>query len=129
MGCNIRHNKEVKAVAVPDCLFCKIASKEIPAAIVYEDAKFVVIRDINPAAPVHLLIIPRIHLASLNETSDQDVDILGQIQLLAARMAKQENIAQNGYRLVNNCGPWGGQSIYHLHYHLIGGKQLGWPPE
>jgi len=116
-------------VAVPDCLFCKIVNKEIPAAIVYEDDKFVVIRDINPAAPVHLLIIPRIHIASLNETSDQDVETLGQIQLLAVRLAKQENIAQNGYRLVNNCGPWGGQSINHLHYHLIGGKQLGWPPE
>jgi histidine triad (HIT) family protein len=121
--------KEVKAVAVPDCLFCKIVSKEIPASIVYEDDRFTVIRDINPAAPVHLLIMPKMHIASLNEASAHDLEILGQLQLLAARLAKQENIAEQGYRLVNNCGPWGGQSIYHLHYHLLGGKQLGWPPE
>ncbi|MEA4923702.1 MAG: histidine triad nucleotide-binding protein [Syntrophomonadaceae bacterium] len=116
-------------MAVPDCLFCKIVNKEIPAQIVYEDDKILAIKDINPSAPVHLLIIPKIHLASLNEVSDENVDILGRIQLLASRLARDSGISEQGYRLVNNCGEWGGQSIFHLHYHLLGGKQMGWPPE
>jgi Diadenosine tetraphosphate (Ap4A) hydrolase and other HIT family hydrolases len=116
-------------VAVPDCLFCKIANKEIPAEMVYEDDKMVAIKDINPAAPVHLLIIPKVHIASLNDVSNENVDILGHIQLLASRLAQDSGISERGYRLVNNCGEWGGQVILHLHYHLLGGKQMGWPPE
>lgn len=116
-------------MAVTDCLFCRIVNKEIPAAIVYEDDSFMVINDINPAAPVHLLIIPRIHIASLNEAGVEDTEILGKLQLLAAQMADVAGIAGQGYRLVNNIGEWGGQTIRHLHYHLLGGKQLGWPPE
>jgi histidine triad (HIT) family protein len=119
----------VKAVAVTDCLFCKIVNKEIPAAIVHEDDRFMVIKDINPAAPVHLLIIPKTHIPSLNEAGIEDLEILGHLQLLAARMAAVSGIAGQGYRLVNNSGKWGGQTIYHLHYHLLGGKQLSWPPE
>jgi histidine triad (HIT) family protein len=121
--------REVKAVAVADCLFCRIVNREIPAAIVYEDDSFMVINDINPAAPVHLLIIPRIHIASLNEAGVEDAEILGKLQLLAAHMADVAGIAGQGYRLINNVGEWGGQTICHLHYHLLGGKQLGWPPE
>lgn len=116
-------------MAVPDCLFCKIANKEIPAEMVYEDDKMVAIKDINPAAPVHLLIIPKVHIASLNDVSNENVDILGHIQLLASRLAQDSGISERGYRLVNNCGEWGGQVILHLHYHLLGGKQMGWPPE
>lgn len=116
-------------MAVADCLFCKIVNKEIPAAVVYEDESFMVIRDINPAAPVHLLIIPKEHIASLKEAAPKDAEMLGRLQLLAVRMADISGIAGNGYRLVNNTGEWGGQSVYHLHYHLLGGKQLGWPPE
>jgi len=116
-------------VAVPDCLFCKIVSKEIPAEIVYEDEDMLAIKDINPAAPVHLLIIPKTHIASLNEVSNENAEILGHIQLLASSLAHASGISGQGYRLVNNCGKWGGQTIFHLHYHLLGGKQMGWPPE
>ncbi len=116
-------------MAVPDCLFCKIVNQEIPAEIVYEDDNLLAIKDINPAAPVHLLIIPKTHIASLNEVSDENVEILGLVQLLASRLACDSGISEQGYRLVNNCGEWGGQAIFHLHYHLLGGKQMGWPPE
>ncbi len=114
---------------VADCLFCKIVSKQIKADIVYEDDRLLAINDINPAAPIHLLIIPKTHVASLNEVGIEDVEMLGHIQLLASRLAQESGIAESGYRLVNNCGEWGGQSIFHLHYHLLGGKQMGWPPE
>ena len=116
-------------MSAADCLFCKIAYKEIKADIVYEDDNLIAIKDINPAAPVHLLIIPRAHIPSLNEASIENVEILGLVQLLAARLAQDSGIAEQGYRLVNNCGEWGGQTILHLHYHLLGGKQMGWPPE
>jgi histidine triad (HIT) family protein len=116
-------------VIVADCLFCKIISKEIKSEIVYEDDRLLVIKDINPVAPVHLLIIPKIHVASLNEVGIGDVETLGHIQLLASRLAEESGVAEQGYRLVNNCGKWGGQSVFHLHYHLLGGKQMGWPPE
>ncbi|PKM76570.1 MAG: histidine triad nucleotide-binding protein [Firmicutes bacterium HGW-Firmicutes-15] len=114
---------------VSDCLFCKIISKEIKSDIIYEDDSLLAIKDINPAAPVHLLIIPKIHVASLNEVAIGDVEILGHIQLLASRLAEESGVSERGYRLVNNCGEWGGQSVFHLHYHLLGGKQMGWPPE
>lgn len=116
-------------MAVPDCLFCKIVNKEIPAEIIYEDDKILAIKDINPAAPIHLLIIPKIHIASLNEVTNENVEILGYIQLVASRLARDSGISEQGYRLVNNCGKWGGQTVLHLHYHLLGGKQMGWPPE
>ncbi len=116
-------------MSVPDCLFCKIVNKEIPSEIVFEDDKCIVIKDINPAAPLHLLIIPKIHIVSLNEIQNNHVELLGNIQLLASRLAHDLGIADAGYRLVNNCGEWGGQFVLHLHYHLLGGKQMGWPPE
>ncbi|MDD4171731.1 MAG: histidine triad nucleotide-binding protein [Syntrophomonas sp.] len=116
-------------MTVPDCLFCKIVNKEIPAEIIYEDDSIVAIKDINPAAPVHVLIIPKTHIASLNDVGSEHVELLGHIQLLASRLAHDSGIAGQGYRLVNNCGQWGGQAIFHLHYHLLGGKQMGWPPE
>ena len=114
---------------VADCLFCKIISKEIKSDIIYEDDRLLAIKDINPAAPVHLLIIPKIHVASLNEVDIRNVEMLGHIQLLASRLAEESGVSEQGYRLVNNCGEWGGQSVFHLHYHLLGGKQMGWPPE
>lgn len=116
-------------MAVPDCLFCRIVEGSIPSEKVYEDNEIVVIKDINPVAPVHLLIIPKNHRASLNDVTDSDIDILGKIQLAAAQAARNAGIADQGFRLVNNCGKWGGQVIMHLHYHLLGGKQMGWPPE
>ena len=116
-------------MALPDCLFCRIAEGSIPSQKIFEDDQFVVIKDINPAAPIHLLIIPKMHLDSLNEAGETDLELLGRIQLIAARMANELGLAEQGYRLVNNCGVWGGQTIMHLHYHLLGGKQMGWPPE
>jgi histidine triad (HIT) family protein len=117
-----------EASFMSDCLFCKIVAKEIPAKTVYEDDKLIAIEDINPAAPVHILIIPREHIDSLNDVTEENIELLGQVQLAAAQLAGQMGIAGQGYRLVHNCGEWGGQDILHIHYHLLGGRQLGWPP-
>jgi len=111
-----------------DCLFCKIVNREIPAELVYEDERIVAIKDINPAAPVHILLIPREHIVSLDQASNENVELLGCMQTTAAKLARELGIADKGYRLVNNCGEWGGQSVLHLHYHLLGGRQLAWPP-
>jgi histidine triad (HIT) family protein len=113
---------------LPDCLFCKIAQKDIPAKIVFEDDILVAIEDINPAAPVHVLIMPKEHIASLAEIKDGDQQLLGHMQTVAAELARQLNIADQGCRLVNNCGEQGGQTVMHLHYHLLGGRHFGWPP-
>lgn len=111
-----------------DCLFCRIAAKQIPSKIIFEDDDLVAIEDINPAAPVHILLIPRDHRSSLNEVTEADQGLLGHIQITASALARQLNIADNGYRLVCNCGMDGGQTVLHIHYHLLGGRELGWPP-
>ncbi len=110
------------------CIFCKIVNGEIPATKVYEDEKAVVFEDVNPVAPTHLLVIPKAHIASLNDVAAEHAELLGHLQLIAAKMAKEKGLAEDGYRLVMNCGELGGQTVDHLHYHLIGGKLLGWPP-
>jgi histidine triad (HIT) family protein len=115
-------------VVVQNCIFCKIAAKEIEARIVYEDQQLIAIEDIDPAAPIHILLIPKTHVDSLEQASDEDIQLLGHIQLLAARLARELHIAQAGYRVVNNCGEDGGQSVPHLHYHLLGGREMKWPP-
>ncbi len=112
----------------PDCLFCKIAAQDIPATVVYEDESLIAIEDINPVAPVHILLIPRKHIASLNDITPEDSDILTRIQLRAAALAREKKLDAQGYRLVNNCGEWGGQTVMHLHYHLLGGRNMQWPP-
>jgi len=111
-----------------DCLFCKIANQEIHANVVFEDDKLVAIEDIQPVAPVHILLIPKSHRASLNAATAEDVELLGHIQVTAAAIAKKLNVAEEGYRLLCNCGPAGGQAVMHIHYHLLGGRDLGWPP-
>jgi len=111
-----------------DCLFCKIAAKNIPSKVIYEDEMLIAIEDINPSAPVHVLLIPKKHIASLHDTGDADKSLLGHIQLIAAQIAREQNIATDGYRLVNNCGIMGGQEVMHLHYHLLGGREMLWPP-
>jgi len=111
-----------------DCLFCRIVEKKIPAQIYHEDDKIVVIKDITPTAPVHMLLIPKKHIVSLNDICETDSELLSHIQLIAARLAKNLGISEQGYRLVNNCGEWGGQTVLHLHYHLLGGREMGWPP-
>jgi len=111
-----------------DCLFCKIIAGEIPSAKVYEDDKIFAFRDIEPQAPVHILIIPKEHIASANELTEENASIVGHIFAVAAKIAKEEGIADGGYRIVNNCGEDGGQTVKHLHFHMLGGRSLQWPP-
>lgn len=110
------------------CIFCKIASGEIPTEKVFESANVLAFKDINPEAPVHILIIPRKHIASVNDIEDQDVNIIGEIFLAAKEIASRLGIAEDGYRVVTNCGDNAGQSVKHLHYHLLGGRAFKWPP-
>ena len=111
-----------------DCLFCKIAKGEIPSSKVYEDDKIYAFRDIEPQAPVHVLIIPKEHIASANELNEENSSIVAHIFATAAKIAASEGIADGGYRIVNNCGEDGGQTVKHLHFHLLGGRSLQWPP-
>ncbi|OEG71048.1 histidine triad nucleotide-binding protein [Candidatus Endomicrobiellum trichonymphae] len=111
-----------------NCLFCKITKGEIPSYKVYEDEEVFAFRDINPQAPVHVLIIPKKHIGGLNIASEEDKRILGNIQIIASKIARQFTEMKNGFRLVNNCGADGGQTIFHIHYHLLGGRVFGWPP-
>lgn len=111
-----------------DCLFCKIINREIPADIVYEDEKVLVSKDINPVAPVHLLVIPKKHIPTLADMDEDDILLLGHVQLTAARLAKEKGFAEEGFRLVNNCGHAAGQLVMHIHYHLLAGRTLNWPP-
>ena len=111
-----------------DCLFCKIVAGDIPSAKVYEDDKVLAFRDIEPQAPVHILIIPKEHIASANELNEENASVVGHIYAVAAKIAKEEGIAEGGYRIVNNCGVDGGQTVGHLHFHMLGGRSLAWPP-
>jgi len=111
-----------------DCIFCKIASGAIPASVVHSSDRLLAFRDIDPKAPVHILIIPREHVASLDASEERHRELLGDILALARRLARDEGIAARGYRTVINTGPDGGQSVDHLHLHLLGGRALGWPP-
>ena len=108
------------------CLFCRIARKEIPATIVAENDSMVAFRDINPQAPVHILVIPREHVPSLNQATD--AAMIGELSLYAADLAKREGIAESGYRTVINTNRDAGQTVFHVHLHLLGGRSLGWPP-
>ena len=108
-----------------DCLFCKIIKKEIPSTIIYEDEEILAFRDINPVAPVHVLVIPKKHISSLVELKPEDEALVGRIYSVINKIAKQENIFESGFRVVVNCGEDGGQEVKHLHFHLIGGKKLG----
>ncbi len=111
-----------------DCLFCKISQGDIPAKILYEDELVVAFHDIAPQAPQHVLIIPRKHIATTLDLKVEDESLVGHIYLVAARLAGELGISEEGFRLVNNCGLAGGQVVWHLHFHLLGGRQMGWPP-
>lgn len=111
-----------------DCVFCKIIKGEIPCEKVYEDDKVLAFKDINPAAPVHVVIIPKKHISSLNEITLEDELVLGHIFTAAKEVAHKLGVSENGYRLVSNCGKDGGQTVPHVHYHLLAGRTLGWPP-
>lgn len=111
-----------------DCLFCKIARKEIPADIVFEDDEMVAFRDISPKAPVHILFIPKKHFANLNDMSDEDACIVGRILSRVKDLAEKNDVAESGYRVVVNCNADAGQEVFHLHVHLLGGRSFTWPP-
>lgn len=111
-----------------NCIFCKIINGEIPSQKVYEDDRILAFKDINPAAPIHIVIVPKEHISSANEINDSNKDVVGHIFEIAAVLAKENGIDKRGYRIVNNCGEEGGQSVNHLHFHLIGGRNLQWPP-
>ncbi len=110
------------------CLFCRIVAKEIPSRIVYEDDQAVAFEDINPQAPTHLLIVPKRHLDSLLDVESRDAALVGHLIQVVNNLATEHRIAQAGYRTVINCGAQGGQTIDHLHLHLLGGRFMAWPP-
>ncbi|HVM30255.1 MAG TPA: histidine triad nucleotide-binding protein [Candidatus Limnocylindrales bacterium] len=112
----------------PDCLFCKIVAGEIPADIVQRDEHVIAFRDISPKAPTHVLLIPRRHVKSAAELGDEDGAMLGRLFLVAAQIAREAGLDGRGYRLVTNVGADAGQSVHHLHFHLLGGRTLRWPP-
>jgi len=111
-----------------DCIFCKIINGEIPSKKVYEDAFVYAFEDINPEAPVHVVIVPKMHIESIDALDVSHKDLIGHLHIMAAQIAKEKGIADDGYRLVSNIGKHGGQTVFHLHYHILGGRQLQWPP-
>ena len=111
-----------------DCLFCKIANKEIETDIIYDTKNILAFHDINPQAPVHILLIPKLHFSTLNDLTSNDKNLVGELIYSASKLAKREGIAQQGYRTAFNCNQWGGQTVYHIHLHLLGGRKFGWPP-
>ena len=110
------------------CLFCKIISKEIPARVVFEDDVLLAFEDIRPQAPVHILLIPKEHFASLAEAGEDKEKILGRLLLAAGAAARERGLDRTGYRVVLNTGPDSGQEVFHIHVHLLGGRKMGWPP-
>jgi len=113
---------------MPDCIFCKIASGDIPSDKVYEDDSLVGFRDIQPQAPAHIVIIPKEHIETVNDITEDDSDLLAGMLLACQRIAKDEGLSENGYRIVINCNRDGGQSVFHLHAHVLGGRKMSWPP-
>lgn len=111
-----------------DCIFCKIVNKEIPATIIYESEDVIAFNDIKPRAPIHKLIIPRKHIATLNDINEADIFVMGRLLHTARHLAKEASIAEHGYRVVMNCNAGGGQEVFHVHLHLLGGRSMNWPP-
>ena len=110
-----------------DCLFCKIINGDIPSSKVYEDDFVYAFNDISPTAPVHVLIVPKKHISTINDIEDNDSELIGKIFLAAKKIAKEKGLADDGYRIVTNCNKMAGQTVFHIHFHLIGGRELGWP--
>lgn len=111
-----------------ECLFCKIVRREIPAQVVYEDDELLAFKDVNPGAPVHVLLIPKRHIPGVTSLTEADKELIGRIILTAKDLAREMSIAEAGFRTVVNCGENAGQSVPHLHFHLLGGRPMGWPP-
>jgi histidine triad (HIT) family protein len=113
---------------VPDCLFCKIVEGDVPASIVHRDDHLIAFKDINPQAPLHVLIVPRRHIASLNALGPEDDDLVGEMVRRAAAIARDHGVADTGYRTVFNCNADAGQTVFHIHLHVLGGRGMSWPP-
>ena len=111
-----------------DCIFCKIIKGQIPGDIIYEDDKIIAFNDVNPQAPVHFLVIPREHIGSANDIGKDNSHIINHIFTIIAKLARERNIDKDGYRIVNNCGEYGGQTVPHLHFHVLGNRKFSWPP-
>ena len=111
-----------------DCIFCKIAAGDIPAKIVFQNDDVLAFRDLNPQAPTHVLVIPKKHIATTNDITDADAALIGKMHLAAKQVAKDDGIADDGYRTVMNCNRAAGQTVFHIHLHLLGGRHMGWPP-
>jgi histidine triad (HIT) family protein len=111
-----------------DCLFCKMVAGEIKPNVVLETDDVLAFRDINPQAPVHVLVIPKTHIATINDLQPQQAELMGKLYLAAKQVAEQEGIAETGYRTVMNCNRAGGQEVFHIHLHVLGGRQMRWPP-
>lgn len=108
-----------------DCIFCKIIKREIPSSIVYEDNEIIAFRDVNPQAPIHILVIPKKHISSLVDLKEEDEIVVGKIYTVINKIAEQEGIDKKGFRVIVNCGEDGGQEVKHLHFHILGGRKLG----
>lgn len=111
-----------------DCIFCKIVTGDIPADVIYEDDQVLAFRDLNPQAPTHALVIPRRHISTLNDLTDEDAELIGRMHLAARAVAQQDGIAEAGYRTVFNCNEGAGQTVFHIHLHVLGGRRMTWPP-
>jgi histidine triad (HIT) family protein len=114
-----------EGIVMQDCIFCKIVEKQLPSSVVYEDDKVMAFNDINPVAPVHVIIIPKIHITNVNELTEVNASVMGDIHLAARKIAEKLGVADKGYRLITNCGPDAGQTVFHMHYHLIAGVRMG----
>ena len=111
-----------------DCIFCKIIKKQIPCELLYEDESVIGFKDISPEAPVHIVIIPKVHISNLNFLSEDSANIIGHIFIVAKKIAEDLGVSETGYRVVSNCGKHGGQTVQHIHFHLLAGRMLKWPP-
>ncbi len=110
-----------------DCIFCKIVAKEVPSEIIYEDEKVLVFKDLEPKAPVHVLVIPKTHISSVMEINEENSEIISHIFKVIKKLSSKLDL-QNGFRVINNCGKYGGQTVNHIHFHVLGGQQLEWNP-
>jgi len=111
-----------------DCIFCKVVEKKIPAKLVYEDDEVLAFHDINPQAPVHMLVIPKKHVSTLNDLQPEDQALAGKLLLTAQKLAHEQGFADAGFRVVMNCNEHGGQTVYHIHMHVLAGRHMSWPP-
>ncbi|NLW41391.1 MAG: histidine triad nucleotide-binding protein [Tissierellia bacterium] len=111
-----------------DCIFCKIINRELPSEIVYEDDEILAFKDVNPQSPVHILVIPKEHIESLNHINSSHSNLIGNIFVTIRNIAEELGIDKEGYRVVNNCGENGGQTVSHIHFHILGGRKFSWPP-